>query len=180
MKNSQYTGPPTSQPFRPQSMVGAETDSYTEAPGFQTKGNMTLVTDGQRTLPTGQTYIPAPTYTDMPHGVDTIGIGNDNFRLVTARDGVQQRPTLIDVVHRGNNTYTGSKGVVVNKNIVKDVGAPGFTDLPRRNATLAAGELTGSSTPTVDQYGGVVISVVGKKFREVNPTAYYIAKKNVI
>ncbi|MFS7970071.1 hypothetical protein Hanom_Chr09g00816701 [Helianthus anomalus] len=179
MKNSQYTGrPPISQPFRPQSMVGTETDSYVPPPGFQTKGNMTLVTDGQRT--TGQTYIPPPTYTDMPHGADTIGIGNDNPRLVTGRGGVQ-RPTFIDVGHHGNNSiYTGSKGVV-NKNIVKDVRAPGFTDQARPNATLAAGELiVGRSTPMVDQYGGVVISVVGKKFREVNLTAYYEPMKNVI
>lgn len=140
------------------------------APSFQTREMKSTSEDStQRTV---QHYSTAPTQSVL-HAVEP-SVAKEGTRLGSKTSGDQAAPSRNGLGHRDNSKTKHSQGATNTRTPA----APGLTLLPPINESHLAEEST--ETLKVNQPEDVGITLAGEKFRNVNPTAYYMAKKNLV
>ncbi|KAK9072511.1 hypothetical protein SSX86_008945 [Deinandra increscens subsp. villosa] len=130
-------------------------------------------------LPPSVVNLPPPVLEDVRPAVNSSnqltdrGIGNRAWDP-TATDYVGQPQGFSDLVHQNNSQYD----VTTDNNIAKseaEVAAPTISGVAQRDPSNN-GSGSGGGTETVNPVDYAGISLVGRRFKLVNPEAYYVEK----
>ncbi|PWA76533.1 hypothetical protein CTI12_AA211070 [Artemisia annua] len=143
--------------------------SFTSGGGSSFTGGATSVTgDGQRTFlqtvdEDERTEIPS--FSNMAHHGVTEKSMTSGPRPLDPPDLGGQQPSRSDLVHQNHSVPGGQDHVPAQ--------APSVSAAGRRQNPSQTAEDT---TPAINQLDYVGISLVGRRFKDVNPTAYYVEK----
>ncbi|GJZ74901.1 hypothetical protein Tco_0639366 [Tanacetum coccineum] len=138
-----------------------------QPPSFTPGGTTSFTGDGQRGLEPVDEHTESPSISSVHHGV-TENSWTNGTRPLDQPDFGGQQPSRSDLVHK-NFSETGGQDQVHAK-------APGVSSAGgQRNPSQVPDQDT---APAINQLDYVGISLVGRRFKDVNPTAYYVEKND--
>lgn len=164
-----YVGAPTTIYQRSDSNKGTQTVvSVTESPpSYPTRDMKSKMEDDQRTVQTGEDHKTAPTNSNIrPLGVS---LPNESGRSVSNTNSVKPLTRSAAAGDRIKSSKP-SLGVAASK----------YPATLGNLARIGESEESTETDPKINKQEDVGITVAGEKFRNVNPTAYYKAKINLI
>ncbi|GKA32571.1 hypothetical protein Tco_0718938 [Tanacetum coccineum] len=143
------------------------------APGFETRGNDSMLGNNDRGFVQDPNYYvndQLPSYNNIRSGENSL-VGGSSTRGLGTTDEYKSSPGFDGVGHQN----TSERGLGSHATSYQP--PPGHSaNLHQNTSTTATANDNATATTPVNPLDYVGISLVGRKFKAVNPDAYYVDK----
>ncbi|GJW97467.1 hypothetical protein Tco_0179275 [Tanacetum coccineum] len=168
------SSPPDFQTYNNSSIVSGGYDAWAPAPEIEGQKNTsyTSYSQQQRTIQDINEQVDARPPDYQTKATNSITGGASGFGLTDTRSSVVKAAPGVEVAVHDNLSGANLSSKSATSSYKP---APGYTGIGPQNLSKVDEESANNANP-VNQQDIVGISLVGRRFKDVNPTAYYVEK----